>query len=350
MGWLRWTLLAAAGAACLAAQDKLPASVLNDRGIAASARGDYAEAKKVLTESVRLWESMGPEFEGHKAVVMVNLAEAHCGEGHWQEGANLLSEALEISRRVLGKTHMRTAANMNFLASADLVLGEYSSAEALFNEALSVEREHFPGTTQLADTLMGISSLMVRTERLDSALAPAEEGLKVSLQAGGENTLDAAMAYANVAQVHVFSHRIARALPLFHKAEAIYVALFSPTHPRYASVLSQEGLALMEDGKLSQASRNMERAVEILEACSGCQYQEAVARSNLGWLRYQQGKYGAADTLLSQALSLQEGYSKRPSSEMATTLDRLSLVRRKERRFGDADQLHQRATKLYTYR
>jgi tetratricopeptide (TPR) repeat protein len=350
MGCLQAMFAAGLITGCLAAQTRVPAQDLNDRGIEASARGEYREAEALLRESVKAWREMGPQFEGHAATTLLNLAETQCGQGRWIEGVKMLTESLEMSRRALGPTHIRTVANMNFLASADLILGDFDQAEALFKEALAVERAQYPGAIQLADTLMGLSSLSLRTNHIDQALAPAEEGLRIALQATGENSLDAAMGYANVAQIHVFAHRVSRALPLFKKAESIYATVLSKDHPRYASVLSQEGLALMADGKLALAGSKMERAVDILGRCAGCQYQEAVARSNLGWLRFQQGRYTDADTMLTTALHLQENYSAHPGSEMASTLDRLSAVRRKERRTGEADLLHQRAVQLYSYR
>jgi tetratricopeptide (TPR) repeat protein len=347
---IQWGMTLVLGAALLNAQTKVPADDANERGLAATARGDYKEAERLLRESVNLWQAMGPEYEGHASVAMMNLAEALCGAGRWRDGAALLTKSLEMSRHSLGNQHIRTVSNMNFLGSADLILGDLEAANTLYQEALAVEREHYPGTTQLADTLMGISNYHVRCNRLTEALAPAEEGLEVALKATGENSIDSAIAYANVAQIHTFAHRPERAIPLFRKAENIYARVLSPEHPRYATVLSQEGLALMLDHKRALAASNMTRAVEILSRCSGCQYQAAVAKSNLGWLRYQEGKYHEADALLTQALGLQESYLGQPGSEMASTLNRLSEVRRKEQRYSDAEQLHNRALTLQSYR
>jgi len=339
--------LVAISCGTLFAQPRNPADDWNDRGLAASARGDFAEAERLLRESLRLWQQMGPQYEAHAATVMMNLAEAVSGEGKWNDGAALLADALAINRRVLGPAHARTVANTNFLASADLILGDLEASNSLFQEALSAEREHFPRTSMLADTLMGISSYEVRSGRVADALPPAEEALTIAADVLGEGSINTAMAYANVAQVHTFLHNPTRALPLYRKAESIYAHLLSANHPRYASVLSQEGLALMEDGKLIEAGHQMTRAIEILSHCGGCQYQSAVAQSNLGWLRYREGKYADADRLLTSALELQETYSAHPGSEMAATLNRLADVRAKEHRGAEATQLRGRAA---TYR
>lgn len=350
MGCLRRGCLLAAAAAVLLAQNREPADDWNDRGLAASARGDYVEAERLLGESVRLWEAMGPRYQAHLAITMMNLAEALCGQGKWKDGASLLTTALDKSRASLGAEHIRSVSAMNFLASADLVLGELEPAAALYTKALDIERRLYPGTAELAATLMGLSSYHARLNHLDAALPPAEESLEVSLRANGEDSIDTAMAYANVAQIHAFSRRFARALPLFRKAEAIYARVLSPQHPRYALVLSQEGLVLADDGKFALADRNMTRAMDILRHCSGCQYQTAIAESNFGWLRYRERKYADADRYLSEALALQESYSAHPGSEMATTLNRLADVRRKENRIADAEQLQRRALTLQSYR
>ncbi len=332
------------------AQSRQPADALNDQGLAASARGDYGEAERLLEESLQLWREMGPQFEGHTAIVTANLAEALCGEGKWNEGARMLRTSLEISRRALGAQHLNTVANMSLLAGAEMVLGELDPAIALLREALAIERERYPGSTQLAHTLLGISSYNVRINRMTEALPPAEEGLKILLAQAGENNPDTAMAYANVGQIHLFSGNAARAIPLFHKAEAICGALGMADSPRYASVLSQEGLALLQDGKIALADRSIARALKMLSHCSGCRYLTSIAQSNLGLVRLKEGKYGEADSLLSQSLALQESYTTEPGRDMAATLDRLAEVRRKEHRLSDAEELHHRALGMQAYR
>ncbi len=329
-----------------AAQVKPAADQLNDRGLAASWRGDYTEAEKLLGESLRMWQEMGPRYEAHAAIVMMNLAEALCGEGRWSDGSKLLSQALEISSRSLGPEDLHTLTNMNLLASAKLVVGELDEAISIFTSALSIERRRYPTDGQLAHSLLGTSSYYVRNGQMEEALPPAEEALKILLKTAGESSLDTAMAYSNVAQIHLFSHRSERALPLFRKSKAIYESLHLADSPRYASVLSQEGLALLEDGKPASADRNITRALDILSHCSGCQYLTAIAESNLGLVRFREGKYGDADSLLSRALALEESYSTGPGTEMAATLNRLADVRRKEHRDADAEQLHHRALTL----
>jgi tetratricopeptide (TPR) repeat protein len=323
---------------------------LNERGLAAEARGDSAAARSDLSEALRIWQSLGSQFELHAAIEMMNLGDLLCAQGEWSEGAKLLEQALERNRRLSGPRHLRTITNLNRLGNAYIVRGEPERAEPLYREALAIERELYPNDIQTAHTLAGLGMLLLRQGKPEEGLARAEEGLAITLRAVGESDPEAGMAYLNVGQMHRSAGHTDRAIPLLRKARAIFERALGPTHPRTASALSQEGLALMYSGKLSLAERDMVRAVDMLSRPGGMTVDLAGAEQNLGLLRLRQKKYPEADRLLTSALSLQERYIVRPGAEIATTLDLLSQVRTKERRFDEAARFKDRASAIQAYR
>ena len=107
-------------------------------------------------------------------------------------------------------------------------------------------------------TLGGLSAILVRESRVDEALTLAEESLNVALSAAGEQSLDAALAYANVASVHKWARRYDPALPLYRKSMKIYEQLAGPDHPRVAGILTEIGLIEMEDHNYPLAERDMQ--------------------------------------------------------------------------------------------
>jgi uncharacterized protein HemY len=118
-----------------------------------------------------------------------------------------------------------------------------------------------------------------------------------------------------------------------------------------ASVLSQEGLIYMEDGKYSLAEKDMVQSLDYLaKSCPACTFEQLVGENNLGLLRLRQGKYAEADRLLTHVVSLEERYMTRPGSDMATALLALAQVREKERRYEDAARLHRRADMIMEFR
>jgi len=329
-----------------ATQSKV-ASDLNEQGLAASEKLQFAEAKKLYGESIAMYQELGPSYKAHIGVVKMNLAQVYGAEGNRGDCAKLLEESVALLRGSLGIENVNSLTAANILGGMYMMLGENARASELFNELLPIERKLYPNDVQLARTLAGLASLQMRGGHADGGMPIAEEALAVTLRAEGDDTLDAALSYANLAEGHRLLGRPARALPLFRKSRAIYERLLGPEHARVSSVMTQEGLMEMAEGKLGTAEQTLTRALEIVEkSCPRCTYERVAAENNLAVLRIRQGKYDEADRLLSDVLSLQDKPSALPAQEIAVTLQSLAVVRQKERRYEDAERLKRRADVL----
>ncbi len=338
-------------AASAVVADPGQAGQLNDRGLAAADKRDFETAKKSFLEAIAVWEKLGPEYAAHVAIVKMNLAQVYGAEGRRLECAAMLEESLRGFRSTLGIRDLRSLAALNILGGMHMMLGNHARAEELFLEALPIERELYPNDTQLARTLGGLASLAMREGQAGKAIPLAEQALALTIKSEGENSLDAALAYANIAEAHrVLGHKD-RALPLFKKARTTYERLLGTDHPRVSSVLTQEGLLMLEEGKLAMAEEALERSLGIVQrSCPNCAFERAAAENNLALLRIRQGKLEEADRLLSSVLALQEKAPEMPKAEMAVTLNSLAVVRQREKRFEDAERLKQRAAVLMSYR
>ena len=343
------TVLALAGSAYAA--QLASALDLNTRGNEASDAGKYEDAIRLYRESLAIWSASGPEYDAHRAGTLFNLGIAISAAGNRPEAVRVMEQALALHRKTLGVRNHRTIANINLLASNYLMIGELERAEALLNEALPIERELYPADIQLARTLEGICNAFVRRGKADDAIAPAEEALAIATKISGEDSLDTALAYSNVAEAHRSTGHPERSLPLFRKARAIYTSKLGPDHPRVASLLSQEGLIMLHDGKLATAEQLMQDSIGALtRGCPKCVVELAIAEHNLAVLRIQQKRYREADDLLSHVVTLREGFTSSPGPELAATLQLLAAVREKEKLFADARRLNQRASMILGFR
>jgi tetratricopeptide (TPR) repeat protein len=332
--------------ASMSAQVKV-ALELNDRGLAASEARKYDDAKKLFGEAIEKFQALGVRYEPHIAIVKMNLAQVFGAEGRRTECAAMLEESLALFRKTLGNDNLNTLTAANILGGIYMMLGEQDRAAALWDEALPVERKLYPNDVQLARTLAGLASLYMRQGHVEQAMPLAEEALAVSIKTEGEDSLDAALAYANLGEGHRVLGHSARALPLFRKARALYGRLLGPDHVRVSSVLTQEGLLLMGEGKLGLADQSLTEALEIVEkSCPLCVFERVAAENNLALLRIRQGKVDEADRLLTEVLAMQEQFHSLPGQEIAVTLQSLAVVRQKERRFEDAERLKRRASVL----
>jgi len=290
----------------------------NRQGIEAASRRDFADAERNYRSAVELYRKLGTQFEAHLSITLFNLAETICGEGRWLESKEVFAESLALSRHALGPKHLRTVAALNALGNVEMLIGDFDSAEAKFTEAIAIGRELYSHEIQHAYSLAGISSLRLRQGNPEEALPYADEALRIAIEAEPEG-LDTAMMYQNVGRIQHAAGRSERTLPLLRKARAIYEKENAVTDPRYATLLSDEGLALMDDGKLVAADADMNRAISLLQPCGGCGFELAIARNNLGLLRFRQKKYKEAGDLLRKALEEEQRYSPSDAAQIGRT-------------------------------
>jgi tetratricopeptide (TPR) repeat protein len=298
-----------------------------------------------------LWKAMGAEFEAHAAATMVNQAVALAGTGDRRGAVQLLREALVLNRRALGIRHLRTLVNVNMLAADFAIVNEMDAAEALYLEALPIERELYPDDIQLARTLEGLSNILLRRGRAREALPQADEALSLAIRVAGEGSLEAALAYSNAAAVHRALGNTERALPLLRKSYAYYRNAVGPEHPRTAMTLSQIGQVLMDDGKLGLAGEALQDAIRSIEkSCPGCVAELSIAHANLGALRLKQKRYREADEALTRSVEMALNISPHPGAEVAGILEALATVKEKERQHASAVQLNEHARAIRAYR
>jgi tetratricopeptide (TPR) repeat protein len=336
---LVWSLFFAFVAAAQGQQDR-SALTLNEQALAAAAHSDYAGAERLFGEALKIWRSLGPRYEAHTATTLANLGEMLCSSGKWREGAGALEEALELNRHSLGPKHIRTVSNLSLLGHAYLNVADLNRAETGFTEALAIERELYPNHVLVGHTVLGISLLRRRQGRFDEALQAGEEGLQAALQAAEGTDTGVAMAYENVATLHLLAGQPERALPLFRKAHLLYEKTLGPASPALASLLSQEGLALLKDGKVMLAANEMTQAADILRRMGPAgEYRLAIAETNLALLRLRQHNFAEAERLLTHALSIEDRHPAQPAYDLIATIGVLAQLRKAQRRDAEAAEL-----------
>ncbi len=324
----------------IAAAQPESARDLNERGVAAYARGDFAAAERLYLDAIPKWQALGDGYTAHLAITRMNLGDALTAAGRRVEALAQMEDSLALYRRSLGVRDGRALDCMNALSGLELTMNDYEHARVVIEEALPIERELFPADGRLATTLTELATLRLRTGTAAQALAPAEEALALAVKTAGADSLNAALAYTVVGEVHRTANRPSRALPLYRRARAIYEKRLGAEHPRVASLLAQEGLLLAGEGKLATAAHNIERALAMLEhSCPGCAYERWTAESNLAQVRVRQGQYAAAERLLEDAVALSE--KEQPQSAEASALRQaLADVRAKQQGVEMADRRH----------
>lgn len=321
----------------------------NERGVAAAARGDMVEAEKDYNTALGIWRALGPNYQAHAATTLYNLAQVFLGEGKWAGSIPLFEEALNLGRRTLGIRNDRTLGTLNALGRAYMITGDFDRSAQCFLEALPIERELFPNRLELAQTLASLAVLRTREDRTAEALPLGEEALSIAIRSVGDDASDTATMYAIVGEIHDRAGRPERALPLFRKAHAIYDRTIQRTDLRYSTLLTSDAVALIGDGKLWAAEKELRQAIDLLtQHASQYGFALAIAESDFGLLRMRQKRYADADTYLRRALEREEQYSTGPAGDRLQTLKLLAELRDKQHRRAESTALRQRIAAIQT--
>ena len=322
----------------------------NERGLNASFRGDQTEAERLYRDAMTIWKQLGPAYEGHLATTEANLADVLALEGRRRDAAKLLDDAVTLFRHSVGYHHPSTITALTTLAGIYLMMGQTTIAQTYFEEALPLARQYTPDGVQMARVLVGLSVIKLRTQKAEEALPLGEESLRAAIKSSGEDSMDTALAYLAVAEVHRVTNHPERAMPLFRKARSIYEHILGPEHLRVAVVLSQEGLILLDDGKVSLAEKEMTRALDIVRNhFPNAKPELFVVETNLALVRMKQGKYSDAERLLTTAIAREEREPVSSVADVAGALNTLASIREKQRMYDEAARLHKRADAMLSF-
>jgi tetratricopeptide (TPR) repeat protein/predicted Ser/Thr protein kinase len=201
------------------------ASLLNNLGSFAGARGDHAKASEYFTQSLALVESLfGPEHPD-VAIICGNAGSAALASGDHVRAEQLLTRALELTRRALGPEHPEIARIYNNLAGIHTRTGNYAPALALHEQALALRRKLL-----------------------------------------GELHADTANSASNAGDALLHLGRPAEARALFEQALAGHRATVGEDHPRHGATTAYLGVADVALGRTRQGIAELERGIAIMTA------------------------------------------------------------------------------------
>ena len=114
-----------------------------------------------------------------------------------------------------------------------------------------------------------------------------------------------------------------------------------------ASLPSQEGLALLKDGKVMLAANEMTQAADILGRMGPAgEYRLAIAETNLARLRLRQNNFAEAERLLTHALSIEDRHPAQPAYDLIATIGVLAQLRKAQRRDAESAELMARVAAI----
>ena len=268
---------------------------------------EESRARSLLQESLdRHRRVYGGEHE-KTARALFALAPLVAGTDLNAAGA-LLSQALEIRRRVLPPNHPDLAMSLGALAEYHNRRGEQERSRALYQQALAVfrnpsERHHPRAVTLMNDYAALLGAMNAHAE----AEAMQREAIAVGRQVLGSDTMTVANLTNNLAVTLTSLGRFGDAERVFREAFEQHVALLGENHWRTQNLARNMGRILALQGHYEEALPWMDRALATRRNPSSSEDAglEGI-RAQRAWIVFRLGRRNEALDQAARAVSILE--------------------------------------------
>ncbi len=228
----------------------------NHRGIATSMTnigtvhqkiGQYEEAMEFYQKSLPVWEELG--LQNERASTINNMGAVQEILGNYEAARSYYESAYSIWTG-LGNVYSSAIALDN-LGTINMFLGDFDKAVELKQESLNNHRT-LDNKRGIANTLIDLASMYLKVMQPDSALAAAEEGLKVAAETNSWSVLQ--NAHQTLADIHEQQGNYEQALH-HHK-------LFKAAHDSLFNSESQTVIAELQE---QFRTRQQQQQIEMLQ-------------------------------------------------------------------------------------
>ncbi len=242
------------------------ASLLKDFGPALVALRKVDEAKRVLTRSVELAESiLGPD-NANMASFLGNLAYVYDEVGDAKKTAELDERVLRMQRATLGEKHPEVGISTVNLGYTMRNLGRWDAADDLMRRGLSILLEaHAPGHVHVAAARVLYAS--VARERGDDkeALRRYTEAIEKMRVDGHAQTDWMLQALDATAMLSLSEGQLSLAATSVDEALEVAAKIYGESHEKVAYTLTVRARLALTTGRPSDARKDALRALELLE-------------------------------------------------------------------------------------
>lgn len=276
----RWAQFAHASLAALGpGHEALEATLINNEGMLASARGDTAEAIRLDERALALRERVLGPAHPTTAASLLNLAADCYAVGDYDRAAALFRRAVEVTEAAVGPSHPQVGQALTGEGAVLLDSGRPSDAlRALTRARAILEAAVGADSVMVADALSNQALALLRLERPDEALVAQERALAMYRGALGPRDAYVAAALANLAEIRFRQRDPERALELARQAAAMFEEVAGAEHPSRAAPLLLEARIELDRARADLALAPAERAMELRDAAKVSPRERAEAQ------------------------------------------------------------------------
>ncbi|MCG8404087.1 MAG: serine/threonine-protein kinase [Phycisphaerales bacterium] len=244
-----------------------------------------------------------------KALVRMTIGASYHSLGYYDKAEYQFRHALEWNRQRYGIEHQITARNMRQLGKAVVRLGRYEEGIELLEDALYIHRSVFGDVDhrETAGMLSDFGWALRKVRDLERAESYLRESLEMYRNLVGEQNGSFASVLNNLATVVRARGKLGEAQELLEQSLATYRKLYGDSHPYIGNV--ENSLARLKEiqGDVEGAEASYVSAIEILRKTLGERHvMLATVMNNLASLRHDQNRLDEAEETYQESLSIYE--------------------------------------------
>ncbi|HEY3936620.1 MAG TPA: serine/threonine-protein kinase [Bryobacteraceae bacterium] len=266
-------------------------------------KGQYGLAESLLTKVLDVKRATLGDTSPEVAGVMGELGECYYWEAKDDQAISLLRRTLAIDRKN-GPDY--GVSERNYLALTLERKGDFDEARQLLTEAVDINRR-VEGTNSpdYAISLHNLGSALIDRGDLFGAEAKLREALAIRRVVLGPEHPDTTVSMNNLGYVLLERGEWREAEPLLKSALDINRKDLGPRNPRLAGSINNWARVLQAKGDYAGAEVNYNRALDLLKQTgASATWPAAQIIANLGVLDFDQGNYPAAEQYARQAMGL----------------------------------------------
>ncbi len=227
-------------------------------------------------------------------------------------------------------------------------LHQYSTAESLLTQALSIQQRHLGKYSHsYAATLTSLGALYTTSQDYQKAEQAFEEALAIQERIASPESPAYLTTLGQLAILYDLTSRYLEAEKLYKRILELRKKTVGPIHPLVANTLNNLGLLYTSLGQLDQAEVTLRQAAEIwIQTGYANRSEHLRTLHNLGAVLLRKGKYSEADSVISLALHGIKRTHGESSMEYSIKLTSLSRSYFESGRCTEAESLATKALEI----
>lgn len=264
------------------------------------------------------------------------------------EAVDLLTQALGIIEKKLGKDHYLLGNTLNLLAQIETIQGHLDAAEKYAERSIAVlKKDVNADPLRLGHALIRRAEVHRERGERDQEIELRKLTITLFSKAFGFDGVDAMAETLALARAYTRWGMYAEARPVYERWINTIEKKFGAGEPVLVDILMDLAINEMHAGNYADAQKLLERALEIYKKIGRTQDQDtAVILNNMAEVHYQRGEYAKAEELYARVLAVYENNRNVHPQSLGIVLGNLGSVRLDLGRTYDALKLLRKSLEI----